>query len=640
MRNLIRNRRSRARANGKDKGLTMVAVLASFLVLVVMVLGSVAYVSASTKASRNQQDSELALAAAQSGLNELMANLRVNPTYLYNAAIDKDNPDGYCKNDATGGPDGDHFATICGWGTDTAIGWAALGGESGTHRQYYHYAVTRYSDISESIEVISTGRSNNVYQTLRANIARESTPMFLYISNYELADPTDPSTYSSDAHYVDKLTSEECGGGWGLGKDLPNLGYAWYFTDTNPDNDVPARRYDYLGFPRKCYEPAFEAWDVLDGPVHSNDSIRANGTQFVGSFTTSNPACLAVTADTSTWNKCVVGSALFSSQPTWHEARNMPTVAAPKSVSEAGIGCTYQGPTRIILGDPLPGQMRVWSKWTTDAPALECGTLADLHSESGAVVKVPDDPETAFIFVESIDTGLSETIKSGAIGGTAGRTLPLGNYQGVPTSAGESYSIELAMESQTKQSSYGNLYIEGRLDGQLTVAAERDVIITGDLVTEDPAEDLLGVIGGAGIEIYNPVLVTYTMQGAVGDLQTNMGSIAATPVAGWPTNYDGDPDTLTIHAALHAQEGSFRLQNYKYGGVLGTLYLYGSLAQNFRGVVAWKDIQGYLASGYQKWYQYNEHLNDGQPLLFAPVVNGNWIISWMEKIYTPEKVRP
>jgi hypothetical protein len=47
-----------------------------------MVLGSLAFMSNSIKFSRHQQDTDLALAAAQSGLNDLLAQFRGDPAYL------------------------------------------------------------------------------------------------------------------------------------------------------------------------------------------------------------------------------------------------------------------------------------------------------------------------------------------------------------------------------------------------------------------------------------------------------------------------------------------------------------------------------------------------------------------------------
>ncbi|MDR1186260.1 MAG: hypothetical protein LBK95_02185 [Bifidobacteriaceae bacterium] len=625
----------------------MVAVLASFTIAMVMVLGSLAYLSASTKYSRHEQDSDRALAAARSGVADLLARLRLDPIYLDAMATKAGVAGTYCTNPAAGGPasEGDKFATDCGW-SHTQPQWESMEG-SGGHKQYYHYAIVDYSQASHDVEVMASGKANNVVRTVKASISPETPPMWLYFSDYEVADPTDPITYpptpTGDGYYGGtQLTSGACGGsGAGGAAAEVDLAYAWELKQ--PDNTKPARVYSSptaAGIP--CKEPSFEKWDALDGPVHSNDTIKANGTQFGGDFTTTDPKCKGATAgDPASWQACVNGGSVpvaFSSLPRHRTKLDLPTVANPANESALGTGCFYQGPTRIIL-EP-GGTMRVWSKQSDPAEVRAgCGSIDDLRSPGGASVPVPAD---GLVFVgEAPKTGHHQ-IPARGIGGPSGQELPLGDYDPTAMVPGPTshYTVERAMYKRAEQySDMGNLYVEGELAGQLTLAAQGTIVITGDLLTKDDDTDIMGLTASA-IEIYNPVVqeIGWSCYGSPVQC-TEKVPTEAKRETGWPKDYDGSSGTLRIEAALNASAGSFRLQNWRDGGPLGKLEVHGSVAQAFRGVVAWEDDSGALISGYEKRYTYNEKLREGRPLLFGPIGNGTWVIRWQEKAHPPEAVK-
>ncbi|MDR3359819.1 MAG: hypothetical protein LBO20_04055, partial [Bifidobacteriaceae bacterium] len=276
--------RRREGGQGEEAGFTMVAVLGCCAILMSVVLGSVAFLSSSTKFSRYEQDSELALAAAESGLNELLGLLRTDPNYLTVEAVaeDNDNATGYCHLDATGGPEeeGDHFRDVCGWPADQEVGTRPVA--PGQTRQRYHYAVTAVDPVSQTVSVVSSGMSRQVVRSLAARIAPEATPLYLYWSDYELADPTDYTAYGPNDQYTAPQTTSNGCGYPGLDAAEGDLLYAWR------DGAEAKRVYKVAGSQlRECYEPSFRSWDTLSGRVHSNDTIRSDGATFMGQFTTS-----------------------------------------------------------------------------------------------------------------------------------------------------------------------------------------------------------------------------------------------------------------------------------------------------------------------------------------------------------------
>ena len=639
-----------SRSRAKEEGITMVAVLAAFTILIVVVLGSLAYLTASTKYSRYEQDNDLALAAAKSGLNDLLSILRAEPKYLNPAdvAATKGEATGYCQNEATGGPpsEGDIYAAAeyCGWTEATKIETKEFGPANGGHFQAFHYAVTNYEPISMTSWVVSTGYSNSVVRSIRARISQDSTPMYLYMSNWEVVDPTDFTVYT------DGKSGLACGQGYPGLETIKQLGYSWEIDD--PDSDKPERAYvDSAGFKQTCAEPSFEVWDTLDGPVHSNDTIKSRGAKFFGGFTTADPACqAALPEDDGTWRNCVEGSADFGdTPPAYHGYQEIPQVPGKENLNVKNelesSGCEYFGATRIVFeGD----NMRVWSKDTVNpAKPDRCGTAARLGSVDGALVKIPPG---SLIYVRDLDPSSpgyadrAKPVPSGYAGG-----LPLGTYNdayaSAPTGLGDRYEIEVAMDRDRplKFAQKGNLWLEGETDQSVTVYSDSSIIVTGDLLTAEDTEDLLGLMAGDSVEIYNPILRTYEAYAYPGGGFGWTVPQSTRRESGWPHEYQEPADTgvLRIEAAMIAGKGSFLLQNWKSGGPLGDLQVFGSIAQNFRGVVAQETdaTAPALVNGYRKYYQYNTALIEEQPLLFSPIGNGDWHILWQEKVNPSDAVK-
>ncbi|MDR2253345.1 MAG: hypothetical protein LBD97_05715 [Bifidobacteriaceae bacterium] len=636
-------KRNRRRAH--DAGITMVAVLAAFTVLIVVVLGSLAYLSASTKYSRYEQDNDLALAAAQSGLNDLLSRLRSNSEYLTSTEVinTKDEITGYCKNPAAGGPasEGDIYSADCGWASNMEARTLEYGSANGGKYQAFHYVVEDYDPIPMTAVVVSTGFSGTTVRSIRARISQEGTPMYLYMSDYEVVDPTDYTTYPPD----NGDTSLACGFGFPSEATRNELGYRWEINA----NKKPERFWvDRSGFMQTCGEPSFESWDVLDGPVHSNDTITSRGAQFIGGFSTGDPNCNPDPLDDNTWDQCVNGSVsnwngLVPEGGVTKPIPQVPSKDDPDVKAEVNsAGCEYVGPTRIIFKETV---MQVWSQ-DSNKPG-DCGSASELKSSDGKEVNIPFGSLIAVRNLE--DSDKAKRVTSGSLG-----DLPLGQYKpeydSKPTAASIQYEIEVAMDEDrtNKLDASGNLWIEGVATGTVTVYADASIIITGDLLTDRDSSDmdeenLLGLMAGGSVELYHPIVRTY--KSVVNPAGGFMWSIGLAPQlsADWKhTEYQDPPnyDVLRIEAAMVAGSGSFLLQNWKSGDPLGELQVFGSIAQNFRGVVAQKDdTTSAILHGYKKKYTYNTSLIKKQPLLFAPIGNGGWSILWQEKVDPSEAVK-
>ena len=90
------------------------------------------------------------------------------------------------------------------------------------------------------------------------------------------------------------------------------------------------------------------------------------------------------------------------------------------------------------------------------------------------------------------------------------------------------------------------------------------------------------------------------------------------------------PNTWTLNAALLAVNKSIRVMNWNQGASLGTLSVFGSIAQKFRGPVG-TGSGGSTNTGYVKSYNYDYRLAyDAPPKFLGPVVSPFAATLWTE----------
>jgi type II secretory pathway pseudopilin PulG len=149
----------------------------------------------------------------------------------------------------------------------------------------------------------------------------------------------------------------------------------------------------------------------------------------------------------------------------------------------------------------------------------------------------------------------------------------------------------------------GNAYVRGIYTGKLTIAAENDVIIDGNLCrtscSSSSGEALLGLIANNFVRVYHP--------------------------CSSDSNRAGSITNPTIHAAILAIQHSFIVDNYDCGSTLGTLTVEGAIAQKFRGPVG-QSSYGRASSGYTKNYVYDDRLRYLEPPSFIEPTGSAWVI--------------
>ncbi|MCW2713549.1 MAG: hypothetical protein JWN88_596 [Frankiales bacterium] len=584
----------RVRGQGDDAGMVLIAVIMSMLMVTAFVTAGLAYAQSSQQQSRGDQDFNAAIAAAQAGVEDYIAQLNRNDNYP------RLSPFNDCSNIALQGPAAP-TPNSCGWGPTSPVGWQPIN-PGDPNGPAFHYDI----DVSEInaqgvVDVRATGRSHlgGESRTIQAAVGRGGSTDFLYYTDHEDADPDNEISYPG-------TMSAAC--------------YAYWWGKA-PDGAATTPR-SSTSSSSGCSEITFIGGDVFDGPVHTNDTplFSANSSgklpEFKGGLQTADPKCkLSSRTPSSTWKNCdrTAKSANYgSSYPQYAKELYLPDNS---SAFAAYPGCQYTGATRIIFS--ADGKMKVWSKETLTGSAA-CGG----NSPNGVSVNVPNDQ------VIYVKTGPGEHQCAGKeIDGV----LPLGDYTGSDTDLNYKYDENFTYPSM--RCGKGNAFVEGTLKGRLTVATQNSVVVTGDLKLAGGTNgtDLMGLVAGNSVEVINPIIGQYDCatkaKRKVGGVTVEYCSKYGAPSnqtypSGWPRDIApvGPTKGIEINASIQTLQHSFTVQGYNRGTNQGQLTVVGSIAQKWRGAVGTNGG----ATGYFKDYRYDKRLKYSAPPYFPQFINAVW----------------
>jgi len=234
------------------------------------------------------------------------------------------------------------------------------------------------------------------------------------------------------------------------------------------------------------------------------------------------------------------------------------------SASGSGNGCAG-GAVK-----PSPGT------FTTNAPVLTPpSTNASLKTFAG--------PTYTY-------TGQTTITLSGAtmsINGGGFIPIPSDGVVYVQNGAGCTSSYSPFTVTYPVSSGCGTAIVHGSYSGQLTIAAENDVLVDANITRS--GSGLLGLVANNFVRVKHSCSDTFT------DRQ--------------------------IDAAILAIDHSFIVDHYNCGSQAGTLQVNGAIAQNFRGAVG---TVGSPGTGFFKDYNYDDRLRYQEPPHFFDPVQSAW----------------
>ena len=553
MTNGVLRRIAHVRESGEN-GLALVMVLCVTMVLTLATVAGASYALRQLQQVGRDQNWSAALAAAQAGVDDYVSKLNRDSTYwMYGAASNYSGT-----------------STFIGSGGNTAFSnWTAM--PNGTAvRGYFRY------DINNSlynqrgiIKIRSTGKVGSSTRTVEAQLRRGSFIDFLYFTDLETQDP---ALYS-------------------------------------PSSTWKCDQYFYAGRSSSCTNIQFAPGDVIDGPAHSNDAMLmcvgtgtgvpagTYGPWFTGKVTTN----YTPTSGTNRWRRATASGCdtntsripLFSVAPPAGPVKldMPPSNSALKSETNPALtapnptGCLYTGPTSITMR--ADGKLDIVSPLTKSPhPVTGCAKGTGVSLPPNGVIYVRNAPATADTY------------------GTAGpSTCPTDNGLGYPIA--NDYMAVYSCKA-------GDAFVQGTLDGRLTIAAENNVVVVEDtryayrVDSTRAQDDILGLIATNDVQVYHPV--------------SKSGTSTYTNLANTQTA------NLKLDAAILSVQHSFRVQNYQYGASLGTLYVFGAIAQKYRGIVGQNGSTGFL-----KAYVYDKRLQwDSPPKFLNPIQSAFSPTQWSE----------
>lgn len=599
----------------RDRGIALVTVIGLGMVLVLLSATIISVSVSGMQKSASDADASAALSAAYAGIEDYQSKLQNNNAYpLFGV---KGSSFSAASTFPKGADDNAAFGYLPDDGDADALdgdGWQPVTPE---RRAEYRYEVDNSQYYGTGVlRVRATGRVGDVTRSVVADLKQDGFINYLYFTDYELLDPDQGRNASERA--------------------------------CQPTHDWESPH------DSRCIELNFDGNSVFDGPVRTNDTMIVCNSKFKSAVSTAFKPARSTDRNYKISGLSGCGAPV-NNLPVSVEELPMPatnqellqeTRSDLRDSTVPRPGCLYTGPTTITLLDN--GKMTVRSPWTkatqiVGAPAsggsapAACGSVGTGSNQLGSIAgQTLDVPQNNVIFVQGVprtsanpattpdpndwkngeypwyDTTKSTSYCSGQLK-TGTKVSTNGNGVGYPRVG------ETPPSTSSTDPSYGceraDVFVDGTLSGNLTIAAENYVYVTDDLDYKNTDSDVLGLVGQQAVQIYNPV-TSCTQNGTT-----------------WTGTYLNPGKTnRVVKAAILSVAHTFTVQNYQCG-LRGNLEVTGSIAQKYRGAVATGNGTS-TVSGYTKVYGYDKRLRYTAPPKFLNPVATSYGVSRMTETKT------
>jgi hypothetical protein len=334
--------------------------------------------------------------------------------------------------------------------------------------------------------------------------------------------------------------------------------------------------------PSYCSDIQWITGDDLNGPSYTQDQYLISGSPVFGRLNTNDKTESAVPS--SDPNAICTNSACGAGQFRGQKSPNAPMISPPPDNDELRVdaeryGLVVSGVTFITLNGSTASVQSCLAPGTcTTLPAVSIGNNPPGSNAREPIIYVADGPN-----------GCTDTYSP------YHPTYPTGGH-------------------------CGTVYVKGTYNRSLTIAADRDVIVEGNIIKGSNAPvPVLGLVAN------NFVRVMHGINGRAVDADRNECGSPGTNQTSAP---DRTLENLRIDAAILAIKHSFIVDNYDCGSAsqMGELTINGAIAQYFRGTVGTGGSSG-ASTGYLKDYNYDDRLSVAQPPFLFDIASSAWHIS-------------
>jgi len=332
----------------------------------------------------------------------------------------------------------------------------------------------------------------------------------------------------------------------------------------NPKCANYRKQREALGILNACGTIVFGPEDTVNGPMHTDDAAVVCGGAEFGRLKHEPP-------DSIEMNGGAISGGCGSGNATYNTSTGGPITGpeleAPES--DGSLRDYVEHSPEYSQENELTGLTHLVLEGSSNQIKVE--------QDKGKIKRTMEWPKNGLIYVQSNGSGCS--------------------YK---------YEQENADTKQTllEEENCGSVYVSGNYSKPLTIAAEVDLIVNGNLTptgVTPPAgpgstsTSTLGLIATRFVRVYHPC---------------ENGK-----------NGSESLKNLWIYGAILSTSHSFVVDNYNCGSPLGELSIVGAVAQKFRGIVG---LVG--TSGYVKEYIYDERLATDEPPYFLAPLKAGWRI--------------
>jgi hypothetical protein len=307
-----------------------------------------------------------------------------------------------------------------------------------------------------------------------------------------------------------------------------------------------------------CPSPAFTSNEPLEGSYHTNDAAQVFGGAVFGRAGADPPDVVEIYGGTYPEDR----DGQCTGMPIFHTATHCyirgERIALPEGSS--GLGKFVEGE------DAFSGETRLELDGTTNTIRV-----INFNPSGQAYTKTIGWPRNGIIYVSSMSCGW-------------------------PTATSSLASTADGPEEARNEKGCGNVYVRGTYSQPLTIAAQEDLIIDGSIYPTSVAGQLgatptgtatLGLIAGDYVRVYHPTTTHVNNENQCEHLSTSENLSASEDPNGW-----GAQPSIWIYAAILAADHAFVVDNYQCGSPLGSLNVYGSVAENYRGAIGTHSFGG------------------------------------------------